>query len=338
MAGYNPASVMISNLPQSQAIFYEREFLKNLKQHTPFLLCADRKELPLNSGNSMTQFMYVPFGANIVNAAEGTVGSGITPTVLSNNAVIGQLADYASVSSLALATAIDDTLVNLEREMAYRLAQSITTQLRNTADGANIVDASVLIQKAYTGAPLVFGDLTSAGQSLRGRGVRPFADNKFVGVIHSFCVGDIKNDPSNNALVDIFKHTSEGMDKLLELPDNGDGEVQFLDFGGFKFYETSLVKQTADYLGHAGVTALRTYMFGEEGLIGISLGAKAGSQIGNGEWSNMQVMLQRNDKSTVADPSKMIGGWAAYRAEFTSSLPCDTTQRCRVIDSVSNIA
>lgn len=36
--------------------------------------------------------MYQPFGANTVQVSEGTVGTGITPTVLTNTSTIGQLA------------------------------------------------------------------------------------------------------------------------------------------------------------------------------------------------------------------------------------------------------
>lgn len=88
MSGYSPASTTTANLPQSTVIFYDKKFVENLKLNTFFLRCAERRPLPLNSGNKLELFMYQPFGANTVQVAEGTVGSGITPTVLTNTSTI----------------------------------------------------------------------------------------------------------------------------------------------------------------------------------------------------------------------------------------------------------
>ncbi len=57
MAGYNPASNSTSNLPQSRVIYYDKRFIENLKAQTPFVRCAERRELPLNSGNQLELFI-----------------------------------------------------------------------------------------------------------------------------------------------------------------------------------------------------------------------------------------------------------------------------------------
>lgn len=58
MAGYNPASNATSNLPQSRVISYDKKFIQNLKAQTPFVRCAERRELPMNSGNQLELFMW----------------------------------------------------------------------------------------------------------------------------------------------------------------------------------------------------------------------------------------------------------------------------------------
>lgn len=88
MSGYNPASVNTSGLPQSTITFYDKRFIENLKLNTYFLRCAERRPLPMNSGNKLELFMYQPFGSNITQVSEGTVGSGITPSVLTNTTTI----------------------------------------------------------------------------------------------------------------------------------------------------------------------------------------------------------------------------------------------------------
>lgn len=338
-SGYSPSSESTANLPQSTVKHYDKNFVKNLKAETPFLRCANRRELPEQAGNQHVLFLYQPLGGNTSQVGEGTVGSGITVTVLSNTSTIGQYADYVNVSDLAMATAIDPALENIQKEMAYRLGQTLSIIVRNTADGASAIDASVNLQKPAN-SPFGKTDITTNVQSLRGRNVLPFdlERNKFCGVIHSFVIGDAMNDNSNNSITDILKHTVEGQMKLMELPQGMDGEeVQVLEWGGVSFYESTLVTQTSNYLG-SGQTALRTYIFGENGVIAISLGKKEQSMIGDGDWRNLEIWIKKADEPTVADPARVIGGWTSYNAKFTATTAPDVTMRNRTIDSVSLIS
>ena len=52
--GYSPTSGLVSNLPQAQATYFDRDFMdfiqrdfiQNLKQLTPFYRYVERRELP----------------------------------------------------------------------------------------------------------------------------------------------------------------------------------------------------------------------------------------------------------------------------------------------------
>jgi hypothetical protein len=89
---------------------------------------------------------------------------------------------------LALATAIDNTVENVARELAYRLGESLSALVRATADGANAVDSSVLVQLSAASATsftaLSLSQIRNSVQSLAGRSVRPFdeASKAFAGV------------------------------------------------------------------------------------------------------------------------------------------------------------
>ena len=134
--------------------------------------------------------MYVPLAPNTVQTTEGTVGSGISVQVLTTTATIGEYADYANFSSLSLATAIDNTVENVGRELAYRLGESLSALVRAVADGANAVDSSVLTQLGATSTTsfttLSLNQIRNSVQSLAGRSVRPFDEGSktFAGVIH----------------------------------------------------------------------------------------------------------------------------------------------------------
>lgn len=340
MAGYNPASTLISNLPQAQATYFDKDFIANLKANTPFLRCTERRELPAQSGNQHRLYMYQAFAGNTSQSAEGTVQSGITPSVNTSSAVIGQYADYVNVSDIALETAIDPALENLEREVAFRLALTVNALVRNTSDAANAIDASVSSGAKAANTPITRTDLTAAVQSLRGKSVLPFdaAANRYVGVIHPFAVGDIVNDTANNSIVDIYKHTTEGLDRLEELPGGVSGDViQVLDFGGYRMYESNTVTSTANYAS-SGKTGLRTYLYGNQAVIAISLGVKENAQIGQGDWHNMKIWMNRYDSPSPSDAARMIGGSVAYNVKFVSTLPPDTVMRLRYVDANTNIS
>lgn len=340
MAGYTPASTLITNLPQAQATYFDKNFIKNLKANTPAIRCTERRELPGQSGNQHRLYMYQAFGANTAQSAEGVVGSGITPTVNTASAVIGQYSDYCNVSDIALETAIDPALENIQTEVTFRLALTLNKLVLNVADSANAVDSSVSGLNKAANTPLTRADLTASCQSLRGKSVRPFDDgaNLFQGLIHPFTVGDVVNDTANNSLVDIYKHTTTGLSRLDELPGGVDGDfIQCLEFGGYRLFETNTVTQTANYAA-SGKVGLRTYMFGYQAVISISLGVKENSMIGEGDWRNMSIWMMKADKPSLSDPARVIGGWVSYNVKYVATLPPDTVMRLRYIDANTNVS
>lgn len=289
-------------------------------------------------------FMYVPLAGNQSQTTEGTVGNSIAVSVLDTTATIGEYADYANFSSLSLATAIDNTVENVAREMAYRLGESLSGLVRATADGANAVDSSVLTQLGAVSTSsfttLSLNQIRASVQSLAGRSVRPFdeASKSFCGVIHPFALGDVLNDTTNNSPIDILKHTPVGQAKMEDLISVDLTEMIELPGSGVHFFQTNQVTTTANYKSVSGLTALRTYIFGRDGIFSIKLGAQGDTEFGDGEWQNIECNIVENAQPTVADPEGLIPGWTSYRVHFTTSLGPDTTIRIREIDAASAIS
>jgi len=338
MAGYNPASNTTSTLPQSRVIYYDKRFIENLKAQTPFVRCCERRELPLNSGNQLELFMYNSFGANVAQVSEGTVQTGITASVGTTTATIGEYADYANFSSLALATAIDPVVENVGRELSYRLGQSLSAITRAVADGANAVDASVRFGLA-SGTAISLANIRAQVQSLAGRAVLPFNETEalMAGVIHPFAVGDLLNDSSNNSAVDILKHTVPGLQRMDDLVSIDLADTLEFPASGVAFFQSNLVTITTSYSGGA-LNAYRTYIFGRDGVIAIRLGGRGDNAIDDGNWRNIECNVVQNAPLSVADPSGLIPGWTSYRVHYTASLPPDTTMRLRVIDATSAVS
>lgn len=299
--------------------------------------------MPLNSGNQLVLFEYNVFGANTTQATEGNPGQGITASLVSNTSTIGEYADYASFSSLSLATAIDDVLGNVAKEMSYRLGQSLSNLVRYSADGASAIDSSVLVSLSATSSTsyttLSIGTIRAQVQSLAGRSVKPFIEGKkrFAGIIHPFAWGDAINDTSNNSPVDILKHTSEGLMRMEELPSADLTEVFELPGTGVDFFQTNLVTQTANYKT-TGSTALRTYIFGRDGVIAINLAGRGDTAYGDGNYRGIKCNVVQNAPLSVSDPEGLIPGWTSYKVHFTVTLPPDPVQRLRLIDALTGIS
>jgi hypothetical protein len=240
--------------------------------------------------------MYVPMAANVTQTSEGTVGTAVQVSVLSTTATIGEYADYCNFSSLALATAIDNTVENVARELAYRLGESLSALVRATADGANAIDSSVLVQLSAASASsftaLSLTQIRNSVQSLAGRSVRPFdeASKAFAGVIHPFSLGDVLADNSNDAPLDMLKHTPVGLARMEELISTDLTEVIELPSSGVHFFQSNQVTTTANYKSVTGLTALRTYIFGRDGIFSINLGAQGDTGFGDGEWQNIRIL------------------------------------------------
>ena len=336
--GVSPASNLTSNLPQSLVTQFDKVFVENLKANTPWVRCTSRRQLDENSGNRLTLFMYnnLPTPPT-TQAPEGTIQTGLTVTVAQNTSIIGNYADYMNISTYALQTAIDPALEALGVQMAYRLARLINILIQNTVDGSTAIDPLV-DQLSKTGtAEVTNNDITSAVQSLAGVNALPFEDGRYFGVMHPFTVGSVIIDSANNSLVDVIKRTAAGNERLKELPAPDGDAITVLDWGGATFFQSTEIHMTPNYDG-TGMTGLRTYLTGRDGVIGVSFGARENTQIGDGNWRNLNVWVRRLTEPSGYDPSRMIGGFASYNTMYTTTLPPDTTMRLRIIDAVSTVS
>lgn len=345
--GPGTASNMQGNLPQSTVTFWDKTFRKNLKHQTPALACSARLPFPIHAGANYVLFMYPTLPANTNQAAEGTVGTGLTITPLQSSAVIGEYADYATVSARALWTAIDNVPQNVAVEMAYRLGQTLHTVARLLVDTASTFDASALV-KLPASSTAVFTTLTlsvirNEVQSMAGRAIHPpEGESEFVGMIHPFALGDVLADPSNNSPIDIAKHTMEGFNKLDSFISTDITEAIELPSSGVKFFQTGLVTQTSNYNpgtgAVTGLTALRTYIIGNDGFFTYDLAAPGDTALNQGEWQGIKPYIEANAPKSAFDPSGLIQAWAAYKCHWTTSFGPDTTARVRYVDAGSAVS
>lgn len=335
--GISPTSMQSGNTPQAAlTTHYNKNFIENLKARCTKLRLCTRFPMPAHAGQVFRNFLIQPLSANVTQQAEGTVGSGISVSINYQDYQLGQWADFLNISDKAFITSISDDLVNYEKEMAYRLGLTVDDLVMAYFDYLRTLDAKTGNQDVTTGSyQLTKQQIEQAPFSLEGQNVPPMDRGYYCGSIHPFFVGDVMAlDNSNNSVVDILKHTPEGLMKLEELPDGPDGdEVRYIELMGCRWMSSTNQTQTANYQS-AGVTAVRTYLAGKDAIVAIKLDRPDRTNVDDGQPKNMTLWRGEYKPGNVADPAGVIGAGTSYNAILAFGVPPDTTSRARCFDAV----
>lgn len=335
--GISPTSMVSGNTPQAAlTTHYNRNFIENLKAKTTKLRLCTRFPMPMHAGQIFRNFLIQPLTANTTQQSEGTVGSGIAVSINYQDYLLGQWADFLNISDKAFITSISDDLTNYEREMAYRLALTVDDLVMAYFDYLRTLDAKTANQDVTTGNfQLTKQQIEQAPFSLAGVNVPPMDKGYYCGSIHPFFIGDIMAlDNSNNSIVDILKHTPEGLMRLEELPDGPDGdEVKYIELFGARWLMSTNQTTTASFQGSA-FTAVRTYLAGKDAIVAIKLDRPDRTNVDDGQYKNMTLWRGEYKPGNQADPAGVIGAGTSYNAILAFGVPPDTTSRARCFDAV----
>jgi hypothetical protein len=255
---------------------------------------------------------------------------------------VGTLADNVTFSSLSLAAALDEPVVNVGKELAYRLGESLSGITRAVIDAGVAIDSSVQVKLAATSTSvfttMALQNIRNAVQSLAGRAVKPFdmKSRLFCGVISPFVLGDVLAQTGSNSVnaspIDILKYSGpEGIAKMDELVSTDVTQTVELP-------STTTPNYNPGGGAISGLTALRTYIVGRDGVFGLRLGAPNDTEFGDGQYENIKVYIESNAAPGPYDPSALIPGFCSYRCNYTASLGPDPTLRYRFIDGASAIS
>lgn len=340
--GISPTSMQSGNTPQAAlTTHYNKNFIENLKARTVHLRLCTRFPMPAHAGQVFRNFLIQPLTANTSQQAEGTVGAGISVNIQYQDYQLGQWADFLNISDKAFITTISDDLKNYEREMAYRLALTIDDLVMAYFDFLRTLDSKTANQDVLAGNfQLTKQQIEQVPFSLEGQNVLPMDLGYYCGKIHPFYIGDLMAlDNSNNSVVDILKHTPEGLLKLEELPNGPDGdEVKYIELCGARWMRSTNCTQTTGSQSPvstaSGLTAIRTYIAGKDAMVAIKLDRPDRTQIDDGNYRNMTLWRGEYKPGNVADPAGVIGAGTSYNAILAFGVPPDTTSRARCFDAV----
>jgi hypothetical protein len=339
---FSPTGMQSGNTPQAAlTVKYNRNFVENLKATLVMMRMTTRIPMEVNAGQVFRQFMIEPLDANTTQTTEGTVGSSLTVDINYQDYQLGQWADFLNISDKSFITSISDDLLNYEKEMAYRAAFSIDDLIMAYFDYLRTSDPKTANQDVLTGNfQLTKQQIEQVPFSLLGQNVKPMDGGYFCGKIHPFFVADLLAlDNSNNSIVDIAKHTPEGMMKLSELPNGEDGdEVNVIDMFGCKWMMSTNCTQTtgtqSPVANASGQTAVRTYLAGKDAIVSVKLDRPDRTEVGEGRWQNMKLWRGEYKMGNQADPAGIVGAGTSYNFIMAFGPPPDPTSRARCFDAV----
>ncbi len=311
MSGPTPSAQNVANVLTAQAILFDKELIPNLKGETDaFVAVAEKRVQGLHMGINRTFFQYNTLAGDVVQSADGTVGSPENISQISAPAQVGEWNNYTNFSSFAIAASIDELVGNSAVELGYQAGQSISELYSSVADSASTADGNVnqsaLLASPYT---LDLGTIRELKQQLVSGDVLPCKRGKYLGAVSPNVLGDIFNSTTvNNSIVDLWKYAN--MDKFDKMA--GADQTMEIELPGTNlvFRQTPFVTKTANFQA-TGKTAYRTYVFGNYALIGVWLEVPGDTDLDEGDWRTIECRVVTDAPPSSFDPTATIGGWAS---------------------------
>ncbi len=264
-------------------------------------------------------FSWNVLAADTTQAVEGTVGTGVGMSAADVQVSIGQYTDFASISDLAVETAIDPIVEDISEEFGYRAALTCNSLVQTEFDAAVTADSTTNFVVA-AGSYLTSAVVRQRVADLQGRNARGIVEGRFLGFLHPFVAADLLNDTATNSFTDIVKRIPTAAENLLlnGSPDNLDYEI-LGDFGGVRWISTTTCPSVTG-VPASGDTAYNTYILAKDAVFAISLGAQ---QLPKDR--NYKLMVSTFRDPSRSDPAGVIAAIVSYNFKFVASIRPGTT-------------
>ena len=254
--------------------------------------------VPKREGKTITWFRYTNAPAATSQSPEGIVPTSLAmPPSKTVSATAAQYADYITTSDVLRDTAPDPHMEYLADQLGFRAAYTVDNITRAIIDNESGASQSPLA--TY----LTAKDFRASWFILQGRNVRPFKDGLMSALIHPYIAFDVVNDPAANGLADIFKYTDPEKAGGIKI---GDRDLVAV-VGNCRIVQSTNVNLTA-----GTPNKWRTYIFGLNGIGGVSLSGYEPSHVTDPNKQAFKVFSKVLKEPEVANPTGQIGGFVSY--------------------------
>lgn len=316
--GYNPAGVLTTtgSITHAPAAWYRRTGLDRLKQMNRFHALCEPDILPKRNGKVIQFFRYALPGAGTTPHAEGTVGTSLTPSSSTITATMQEYADFYSLSSFYIDTAIDPVVDQAVDDLSYRASISVDSITRTEFDANSDAELDTIE------ATMTASDIGSAVTRMKAANVRPKSDGEFRAVIHPYMTFDLQADNTAGGFIDLAKY---GSNMILESGEVGKAR-------GCRFTESTNVKTS----GTAPDVLYYNYVVGLGAVGAVDLQGSGPSKVSDPDKQTFRINVIPGGPSQ-ADPEGMIGSYVSYLFRYVVKTLDSTNYRYRMVKANASL-
>ena len=230
-----------AGLSAEMKTFYDKTLITLASPYLVHDQFGQKRDIPQNGGKTIEFRKFSALPKALTPLEEGVTPDGSKLTASAVSATVEQYGDYIEQSDLLELTAVDNTIVEVTKQLASQAGLTMDTVVRNElVGGTNVIYCPIVSGGSETpvesraaltsGALLRVKDVFKAAAELKAMNA-PKIDGYYVGIIHPYVAYDLMQEAGTQWL-DVQKYASP--ENMLT------GEIGCL--GGVRFVETSEAK------------------------------------------------------------------------------------------------
>lgn len=230
-----------AGLSAEMKTFYDKTLIALASPYLVHDQFGQKRDIPKNGGKIIEFRKFSSLPKALTPLSEGVTPDGSKLTASAVSASVEQYGDYVEQSDLLELTAVDNTIVEVTRQLASQAGLTMDTVVRNEiVGGTNVIYCPIVSGDSETpvesrsaitsGSRLRVKDVFKAAAELKAMNA-PKIDGYYVGIIHPYVAYDLMQE-AGPQWMDVQKYASP--ENMLT------GEIGCL--GGVRFVETSEAK------------------------------------------------------------------------------------------------
>lgn len=249
-----------ATMPQPVQAYYEKSFLMRSEENFVYEQLGTPGRIPAGEGKTVVWNRMTNPSAKTTALTEGTdpTPSGLSASLIS--ATVAQFGNFEQVSDLLELTAIDTTIKEVMKTLAYEAALTIDTVIVGAISGGGtaMYASGVVARNSLLATNTVtVADIRKAKRELNSFSAKPHTRDRFVATAHPDVIYDLEGDSN---WVNAHIYTEKGIDSVY----NGEaGELY-----GTRFMMTQLAPVLVNS-GCTGAEVYQTHIMGKD-FFGVS--------------------------------------------------------------------
>lgn len=191
------APVNTTNLSNLMQTYYDRRFLERAKAELRHDFAAQAKNIPMNSGKTVSFNRFTPLAVATTPLTEATNPSDVGMTTALTSATLCEFGNWVKVSSLFEMTSLDENLAENIDVIGQNAGETIDVLIRNTLSASGVRQlpstqtAVSSLSAIHTSDGLTGLEIRRAVRTLKNNKAQRFENGYFRGIISPYQAMDL---------------------------------------------------------------------------------------------------------------------------------------------------